>query len=378
MILWNNGRLRFYVFLTAAVGSFSAFFHGLGLTELIPWHIVYSDVLGFFEKAVAPGFPYIDKLIEYPVLTGIFIQAAGFFGNTRIGYYFLSAFLLVLFGVIATYFLYKISDEDKGKRMLTYWVFAPSMFMFFVYNWDMMAILFCITAFYFVKRENNSMAAFFLALGFVSKFFPIIYLPILLIKQKTIREWVKIASTFFITTVVINGYFALANFTGWSYFFSLNDLRNSNPDSIWTVIRFFIFDLSVGRINAISFSVFIAAFVWLIWRFRRAQFMNLCFIGTLLFLLCNKVFSPQYVLWLLPFLAVLPLNIKGLFYVWEFSDLAALFAILPWFFTKDTGYFYASIPFVVVRHIALFIALIKAIGLARVSGDFSDRLSRRR
>ncbi|MEK7463305.1 MAG: glycosyltransferase 87 family protein, partial [Patescibacteria group bacterium] len=345
-----------------------------------PWNIVYSDVLGFFEKAIAPGFPYIDKLIEYPVLTGIFVQVMGFVGGTRAGYYFLSAFFLVLFGVIATYFLYKIAaeDKDKNKKLLIYWIFAPSMFVFFVYNWDIIAILFSILAFYFVQKKNNAMAAFFLALGFVSKFFPIIYLPILLIKQKNAKEWVKIISVFLITAISINGYFALSNFTGWSYFFSLNSVRNSNPDSIWTVLRFFIFDFSVNQINTISLILFVMTFGWLIWRFRKAQFMALCFIATILFLLFNKVFSPQYVLWLLPFLTILPLNIKAPFYALELSNLAALFAILPWFFTKDINYFYASIPFVIIRHAALFVILVKAIGLARISDNLPEYSARRK
>ncbi len=380
MILESNNRLRFYIFLIIAVGFFSASFHGLGLLKSAPWNIVYSDVLGFFEKAIAPGFPYIDKLIEYPVLTGIFVQVMGFVGGTRAGYYFLSALFLVLFGVIATYFLYKIAaeDKDKNKKLLIYWIFAPSMFIFFVYNWDIMAILFSILAFYFVQKKNNAMAAFFLALGFVSKFFPIIYLPILLIKQKNAKEWVKIISVFLITAISINGYLALSNFTGWSYFFSLNSIRNSNPDSIWTVLRFFIFDFSVNQINTISLILFVMTFGWLIWRFRKAQFMTLCFIATILFLLFNKVFSPQYVLWLLPFLVVLPLNIRAPFYAWEFSNLAALFAILPWFFTKDINYFYGSIPFVIIRHAALLVILVKAIDLARISDGFPEYSVRRK
>ena len=64
MTLKISSRLYLYIFLIAIVGIFSAFFHGLGLSESAPWRIVYSDILGFFEKAVMPGFPYLDKLVE--------------------------------------------------------------------------------------------------------------------------------------------------------------------------------------------------------------------------------------------------------------------------------------------------------------------------
>ena len=73
-----QARSNKYVYWAlAAALTLSIIFHGFGLLRSAPWHVVYSDVLGFYETARAPGFPYLHKLIEYPVITGVFIHEIG-------------------------------------------------------------------------------------------------------------------------------------------------------------------------------------------------------------------------------------------------------------------------------------------------------------
>lgn len=352
----------------ALTGLISAVFHGIGLTKILPWTIVYSDTLGFFERVAAPGFPYLDKLMEYPVLTGLFIQLMEIIGQSRAGYYALSASFLIFFGLLATYFLAKTADEGARKRMMQYWILAPSMFMFLAFNWDIFAVFFTILAFYCFHKEKDFWGVFFLALGFCAKFYPILYLAPLLLKKRKIGDWIKIISIFAVTVLVINAYFMFSNYDGWSYFFTLNNIRNSNPDSIWTIMRFAVYDFSIPQINNMSLLFFGASYLWVLLRYKKASVVLLCFIGTILFLLFNKVFSPQYILWLLPFFVLIPIEIKKSFYILEFSNLASFFIILPWFFSHNMAYFYWSIPFVLIRHIALIVILFSAIKLAGKSG----------
>ena len=358
---------RLYLGLFALTGLFSAFFHGIGLTKILPWNIVYSDLLGFFERATAAGFPYFDKPMEYPVLTGLFIQLMGFMGGSRAGYYFMSAAVLIILGLIATYFLLKTADEEAKKRIFQYWIFAPSIFMFSVFNWDMIAILSVILAFYFFSfgGKKEVVGVFFLALGFCAKFYPILYLVPFLIKKRSVEDWIKMLLVFAVTVLAVNVYFMFANFDGWSYFFTLNNARNSNPDSIWTIMRFAVYGFSVSQINNISLLLFGLSFGGVLWRFWKAPAILLCFIGTILFLLFNKVFSPQYILWLLPFFVLLPIDAKKSFYALEFSNLASFFIIIPWFFDHNLAHFYWSIPFVLLRHLALIIILLRALKLAK-------------
>jgi hypothetical protein len=369
--------LRICLFAIIAVGLISAAFHGLGLVKGVLWHIVYSDTLGFYKKIAGPGLPYLDKNIEYPVITGWFMQLASWLGQTRAGYFIVNSLFLIILAALATYFLSLIlarsasteanasqsrkseGPEQNREKLWLYWIFAPSMFFFSTYNWDLIAVLFVVLAFYFSAKDQNGWAAFFLALGFSAKFYPIIYLPILILKNP--KKWLKITGVFVAVTVFLNFPFAFLNFEGWSYFFTLNNLRNSNPDSIWTIARFFFRNLDVSTINFLSLLFFGGSYLLLLWKQRNENLIKLCFAATLLFLIFNKVFSPQYILWLLPFLVLLPAVKKWQFYSLELSNLMTFFLILPWhFISKDIFYFYLSAPFVLIRHVVLLTLLFYA------------------
>lgn len=340
----------------------SAAFHGLAVVKNVPWWTVYSDTFGFFDRAAADGFPYISKQIEYPVIIGFFIQLAGALGKNKIIYYLATVILLGAAAVLATYFLYRLIPDGNKNRLWRYWIFAPSFLVFAVYNWDIPAILFAVAAFYFMQKDRYYLAAFFIALGASTKFFPVLFLLPLLLKRREISEWLKIGGIFGGTTLLLNGYFMIYHYDFWSYFFQLNATRGPNPDSIWTIIRYFIWPFEIGQINAISLILFSASLFYLLWTRRKESPVKLCFIAVLLFLLFNKVFSPQYILWLLPFFVILNPPAAGWFYGLELANLAALYSILPWFFSgHNMFYFYLATPFVLARHFILLKILNSAI-----------------
>ncbi|MFX1518586.1 MAG: glycosyltransferase 87 family protein [Promethearchaeota archaeon] len=370
MHIKKDENVYVFLMLIAFIGVLSAYFHAVNALHKLPMHIAYSDILAFYGKATEPGLPYIDKLIEYPVITGFFIHFMGVLGENYVGYYFQTSLFLILFATAATFVLYQFPEKKDEKRLVIYWIFAPSMFFFLIYNWDIIAVFLVIIAFSAIKQDKDYLASLFLALGFSSKFYPIIYLFPLLLKKKEIAEWIKIIGVFGVTTLIINLFFMFSNFEGWYYFISFNSLRPPNLDSIWGAIDFFLhYGLSISRMNMLSLFLIATSSILLMWNFRQEEStIKFCFTLTLIFLLFNKVFSPQYLLWLLPFFVLLPQFEKKVFYALELSNLIVFFTITFYYNMHDVTYLYGLTAanylylcslFVIIRHLILAFMLLK-------------------
>ncbi|WP_345494668.1 glycosyltransferase family 87 protein [Nocardia callitridis] len=135
------------------------------------------------------------------------------------------------------------------------------------------------------------------------------------------------------TWLVVNLPIALLYPNGWREFFRLNTERHADPDSIYNVITSFTgwagFDgkLADGQtpsvLNAVSLFVFVVACLVIAYIAltapRRPRLAQLCFLVVAAFLLTNKVWSPQYSLWLVP-LAVLALPHRRILLAWMTID----------------------------------------------------------
>ncbi|MFD6398557.1 glycosyltransferase family 87 protein [Nocardia sp. NPDC060249] len=120
---------------------------------------------------------------------------------------------------------------------------------------------------------------------------------------------------------------------GWREFFRLNTTRHADPDSIYNVITSFTgwagFDGQIGHgepptiLNTVSLLAFVAACAGIAYLAltapRRPRLTQLCFLVVAAFLLTNKVWSPQYSLWLVP-LAVLALPHRRILLAWMTID----------------------------------------------------------
>ncbi len=357
-----NSRIKIII-LSVVVVVLSALFHWLGAIKLIPWHIGYSDIAPFFQKALEPGLPYIDKLVEYPVMTGMFIQAMGFMGKTFNGYYIGSAMVLILLTGVSSYFLLNMADQDTHGRVLYFWALAPSMFLFSVYNWDVLTLFFVVLALHALRSERYYRVSVFLALGFSSKFYPIIYmLPLLILTPLTRRGKLLVVLAFLLVVAAVNVLFMIAYYPGWFYFFSFNAARMPNVDSLWNVLAVVIPSLlDVYTINRISLVLFLLGSLWLCGILRKGEVEAGFFGVTLLFLLVSKVFSPQYLLWLLPFFALVLPPSRKLFYALELSNAVVLFSTLSFLFRDAPGSLVTTYAFVVARHcflVFIFISLL--------------------
>ncbi|MBP2188355.1 putative membrane protein [Nocardia goodfellowii] len=135
------------------------------------------------------------------------------------------------------------------------------------------------------------------------------------------------------TWLLVNLPIALLFPDGWREFFRLNTTRHADPDSIYNVITSFTgwsgFDgpLEHGQpptvLNTVSLVLFVLACLLIAYLAltapKRPRLAQLCFLVVAAFLLTNKVWSPQYSLWLVP-LAVLALPHRRILLAWMTID----------------------------------------------------------
>ena len=115
--------------------------------------------------------------------------------------------------------------------------------------------------------------------------------------------------------------------TGWSKFYRLSQERGVGFGSVWFVLSQQGHAVPDGALNLVAGGLFALACagiaVLALVADRRPRLPQLAFLVVAAFLLTNKVYSPQYVLWLLP-LVVLARPRWRDFLIWQAAEVAAL------------------------------------------------------
>jgi hypothetical protein len=251
----------------------------------------------------------VGGAVEYPIVTGVFMWFAGLFASTDADYLRATAILLAPFGLLTAGMLARLS----GRRAFI-WAAAPALVLYSVHNWDFLATACVVGAVLAWSRGRPGLAAALLGLGAATKIYPGFFALPLLLERVYVRDTrgaAKVAGATAGVWLLINLPFLLANPDGWwaTYAFQARRVADLTTNSIWfwglpdlspsTVDRW-----STGLI-AVSWLVAVVA-GWVLGR-RTGGYPWLQVSAAMLcsFLLFNKVYSPQYVLWLLPFFVLL-------------------------------------------------------------------------
>jgi uncharacterized membrane protein len=320
------------------------------------WHqyesLCYNDLQPLWEpRGVAANiFPYVhgaledgslvDGAIEYPVATGVFMWFGGLFVDSSNEYLVVSALLLAPFGFVTAYLLTRMA----GRRALL-WAAAPALVLYAFHNWDLLVVAAAAAGLYWWWRGRPVVAAAFLGLGGALKFYPLFFLaPLALALAARGNRRAALASfgTGAGVFAAINLPFVIANFDGWWATFEFHRLRGPNFDNIWNITDFGPIAmpvLSPSELNLLTTVLTGAFFVlalWVGWKRRVDEpsgYPVFAVSAALLaaFLLFNKVHSPQYTLWILPFFVVTNVHI-GWWVAYSAVDLAVYVGTFRFFF----------------------------------------------
>jgi hypothetical protein len=258
-------------------------------------HLAYSDILSLYSARglYLHALPYLTVRIEYPVIMGWFMWLTALAPGIR-AYFALSALALGA-AALATLVLMRRLAPNHYQ----YFAWSPLLLPYSLLNWDLLAILGMTLAWYAFRSERAGLTGIWLALGVSTKLFPIIGWPFMAVawwRRGLRRQSLVMTATMLAGCLVLNLPMALANFHNWSYFVTFNAHRQPGAD-LWTLWGS---RLNVRAVNLLSFvlvfggAVLLAARVW-----RGDSPEKAAALEFALFFLVNKVFSPQYMLWML-------------------------------------------------------------------------------
>ncbi len=300
-------------------------------------HLCYSDAVPLFGSyGLGDGAqPYLDSRVEYPVLTGGFMALSaevsrgydalagslGFLPDAPPveSYYVVTCLLLALFGLALVGAVLRLAGRRPWDAAMI--GLSPLLVVHAFTNWDVLAVALTTIGMLAWARSRPELAGATPALGVAAKLYPVLVLGalfLLCLRAGRLAEWSRAAGAAILAWTAVNVPVALAAQENWSWFFAFSRERGANPESVWNIASWLaggnLFDgpLAEGEspavLNAVVTVSLLAVGLGIAWLTfaapLRPRLPQIAFLLVATFLLLNKVWSPQYSLWLLP-LAVL-------------------------------------------------------------------------
>jgi uncharacterized membrane protein len=219
----------------------------------------------------------------------------------------------------------------------SYWwlAFTPLLFVFSLLNWDVLGIAFLCVGLWMAKEQRWSASGVALAFGTCAKLFPIVYLPFLITRlwrNHELAQLQRLVTTFVVTCLVLNVPFMIAGYHNWTFFLSFNATRGGTGIIGLVGQNVRVEDTVIGVAVLAAIVIGVRA----VWRGGSAE--RAAVATFVVFLLLNKVYSPQYTLWLVamaliaewPIWTILLLTVAGLIdYYGTFATLYVTNASVP-------------------------------------------------
>ncbi|WP_288468341.1 glycosyltransferase 87 family protein [uncultured Curtobacterium sp.] len=322
----------------------------------------YSDVQALWGRRDlgAHLFPYVSGTyqsdppdvhggtVEYPTLSGLWTWVTGLAAHSEATFLVVTALSFLPVVVLTTLALQRMA----GRRA---WWFAasPPLALYAVYNWDLLPVLLTAVGILVVLRAPASwslgtrltIAGAAFGTGAAFKLYPALFAVVLTLAvllgdfdtriADRVRHAALTAGSALGVVLAANLPFALVNFEGWSSVFRFQAARaiDASTLSIWYYgllpwsadtgerTQHLLNSAATGA-TALGIVTVLAVMVWSARHRGTVDWVGACGAALAVYMLCNKVDSLQYALWLLPFFTVLRVR-TGWILAYLAADVAA-------------------------------------------------------
>ena len=313
----------------------------------------YTDVLAlYYAEGLNEGkVPYRDHPVEYPVVTGYFMGALGLpvhalgerYPEINQGKWFYNANALVLSVLAVASAAALLALRRRRPWDAAIFALSPILLVTATVNWDFLAIALAMFGLLAFARRRPWLAGILLGLGGAAKLWPLFVLgPIFVLAARSgrfksfIATLVGAVAAWLATNIPV----AILYPESFNRFFDLNRTRPIDWGTLWYVGRYLDTKWNTGgagdqgpfqwlsdhvsTLNYLTYGLTLAAclgiLVLSLLAPRRPRLAQLAFLVVAAFLIFSKVWSQQYVLWLLP-LIVLARPRWGAIIAWTVAEI---------------------------------------------------------
>jgi uncharacterized membrane protein len=329
---WNPLR----VIVLVAIGMFA-----LGMVQKLPcygtdWfyganaqyvHACYSDIPHlFYARGFSAGLtPYFNRVpdavsggmsyLEYPVLTGLFMEVASWatphssdLMHREQFYWLVNAGMLLVCAAVTAVAVARTHRRRPWDALLV--ALAPACALTATINWDLLAVALTAVGMLMWARSRPVAAGVLIGLATAAKLYPVLLLgPLLLLclRGGRMRPYGKALGAAAGAWLVVNIPVMVFAWNGWEKFYTYSQSRGIDFGSLWLMISQETGNpMSAANSYAVALMLLLCAGIaaLILYAPRRPRFAQVAFLMIAAFVLTNKVYSPQYVLWLIPLAAL--------------------------------------------------------------------------
>jgi uncharacterized membrane protein len=325
-------------------------------TNIYP-DLCYSDIAflyqlrGDFADNSSPYAGSGDNALEYPVLTGAFMSTAAYVTGLVDGegdqvsrsrtFFDVTVLMLVACALATTFLLAKTAGRRPWDAAL--FALSPGLLLAAYINWDLFAV--ALTAGFGLAwaRRRPVLAGALLGLAIAAKFYPLVLLgPLLLLCLRTgqLRVFGRTLAAAVVAWLVVNVPVIILWPHGWAQFYRLSQSRGAGFGSPWYALDRAGWGIPDGEtLNLVSGGSFLLLCLGIaalaLFAPRRPRLWQLGFLVVAAFAMTNKVYSPQYVLWMLAIFPLARPRWRDLL-IWQGAE--ALYFVAIWWHLEGLTY----------------------------------------
>ncbi|WP_240197743.1 glycosyltransferase family 87 protein [Nonomuraea lactucae] len=315
----------------------------------------YTDIYPlYFSRQLSSQNPYFaqvpfDQHIEYPVVLGEVMQAFSWLARwiepirgvrdpareaaQAVWFYDATVVFLGICLVAGVLLMAAVAGPTRRWDALWY-ALAPSVVLAAYINWDLVAGALSMGMLLAWARRRQALAGVLLGLAIATKFYPLMFVGALFLLTLRTARWRPFLVTMgsaVAAWLVVNVPFMVLAWDGWRRFYVFSQERGVDWGSPWLFFQTkgwpVLGEADVSALGVASLAVLcLGIAVLTLAAPRRPRLAQICFLTLAAFMMTNKVWSPQFVLWLVPLAVLARPNWKPLA-LWQVAEVWYFFAI---------------------------------------------------